>query len=495
MCSVPRLARALALTLCVGGVLACQVPPPTERGSAKTEADAETPASESTVDPPVTLVQAPTGPPRVWVNVESEGLFALDVDGWRVVHGSRAPIRALEWIDGQLHLLSSFGVQRLDDAGTVEAVAPLDGPTYKQLGEPRALAGAGSGDQAQLWIVAPLGVAHFGAGAWTVTPWAELPDQPPVTDGTSLDVVLGADARPWLVAAGVAREREGRWVAAELPAFAGTPTQIAARPETRAIIINAGCHVDAAAGTKTCALLRPAATTPLQTIDATGCTDLSGLALSPSGAHAALVNSCGLSRISLPAGPEPAELRMVSLDAWSDAPPRSLAIDDRGRVWAGTHDGLIVIDADDQAHEFPLGQLGDVAGAVTALSVVGSGPALPEPGRARRGGLAGTVFSARTSAPVGGATLELCRHRIIPSSARDPVSGVEQPDPTRSPCAGAEIAATATTDEQGRFELPNLEIAHYFIAVESDGRWALGRPRAMTMRAGMTGNIGRITVP
>ncbi len=67
-------------------------------------------------------------------------------------------------------------------------------------------------------------------------------------------------------------------------------------------------------------------------------------------------------------------------------------------------------------------------------------------------------------------------------------------DASGSACAD-EPVATATTNAEGQVEFADVAIGNYLIAVEIDGRWALGRPRGMTMRAGMTGNLGKVSIP
>jgi hypothetical protein len=151
--------------------------------------------------------------------------------------------------------------------------------------------------------------------------------------------------------------------------------------------------------------------------------------------------------------------------------------------------GFVVVETefdDDEAIEpqrFALAGLTEIGGIVDHLVVIGDGPALPALSPARRGGLKGKLV--RAGAPVANATLELCD-----ASGRSPVTA----DPTRSACDGVPTEATLTSDADGAWEVADLPVGGYTIAVEVDGRWGVGATRSMNMRAGMTGNVGNVAV-
>jgi hypothetical protein len=175
-------------------------------------------------------------------------------------------------------------------------------------------------------------------------------------------------------------------------------------------------------------------------------------------------------------------------DGWPGQPLRSVTRDASGRVWVGTNNGFTIIAPDGQFAEYPISQLGEIAGPVGPILVEGNGPPPPTLGRVRNGGLKGTIVvrDGDTKRPLPGVRLELC--------SRTPPGGDVPPDPNRSPCAGVEPTHTTTTDGEGGFEFQSLPIDHYYFGVEIDGRWARGQPKALNMRAGMSGNVGKLTV-
>jgi hypothetical protein len=161
---------------------------------------------------------------------------------------------------------------------------------------------------------------------------------------------------------------------------------------------------------------------------------------------------------------------------------------DGGRVWVGTNNGVTIVAEDDGIEEYPIARLGELAGAIGPILVEGHGPPAPPLGRARVGGLTGTIVlrEGEATRPLANARVELC-NRLPP--------GPELvPDPTRSPCAGVDSIHALTTDAEGRFEVEGLPIDHYYFGVEIEGRWARGQPKALNMRAGMSGNVGKVFV-
>ena len=213
-------------------------------------------------------------------------------------------------------------------------------------------------------------------------------------------------------------------------------SRIVASADGRTILVHAGCTVDAANSKKTCTIVRFIADAPTRyEFDATGCPDYAQVGVSPNGERAAVAGPCGLVRLPLAAPDGDPRRRSADEHEWIGDGPYALAIDDGGRVWTSA------------------------------------------------------------AAPIPTARVELCVRARPPSiEQRDAVTGEPIPDPSRSPCAGTELAATATSDGEGRFEAESLPLGNYVIAVELDGRWGTGQPAPMTMRAGMSGDLGKIPV-
>jgi hypothetical protein len=408
---------------------------------------------------------------RAYVSVDGVGLHVLDGGGWRLELETRAPIRDMLLLDGQLFVLSAFGVQRVA-GGQAQTVAEIQRETYSQIGDPLALASA---DGQTFWVAGPLGVARY-SGSWALTPVA-------ASNPTSIDVALDRTGLPYLAFGSLFRHQDASW---QPLADASNVSPLALLPDPRsdAMLVHGGCQADL----RTCVVLRATADAPPSRIEfaADECTDYGRMAVSADGTRAAIAGRCGLVRFGLDGEPQP--VRIGITDGWPGQPLRSLALDAGGRLWAGTHNSLMIIAADGAIEDFPIGQLGDIAGPVGPLLVEGDGPPPPTLGRARNGDLTGVfvVADGEEKRPLPGVTVELCSHL--------PPAGELVPDPARSPCAGVESTHTTTTDGDGRFAIGNIPIGHYYFGVEIDGRWARGQPKALNMRAGMNGNVGKITV-
>jgi hypothetical protein len=452
---------------------ACLQPPSERDEPAKSEANTQ---AAPTNEPATTSPQRPAQPPttagaRAYVGVDGVGLHVLDERGWRVELETRAPIRDMLQLDGQLLVLSAFGVQRVT-GGQAQTVAKIERDTYSQIGDPLALASA---DGKTLWVAGPLGVARY-SGSWEITPVE-------VSQPTSIDLALGHAGVPHLVFGSLFRQQDGEWQAL---ADASTISPLALLPDPRgdAMLVHGGCQADL----RTCVVLRTTTDTPPKRIElpADACTDYDRMAVSADGTRAAIAGRCGLLRFEL--GTDAPPVRVGIADGWPGQPLRSLALDADGRLWAGTNNSLMIIAADGAIADYPIGQLSDIAGPVGPLLVEGKGPPPPTLGRVRNGDLTGviTVLDGTDKQPQPGVRVELC--------SRLPPGGELPPDPTRSPCAGVDPTHTATTDGDGRFAIGNIPIGHYYFGAEIDGRWARGQSKALNMRAGMNGNVGKVLV-
>lgn len=437
---------------------------PSPRAEAEPEADGEGAAEDggATGD----AAEEPPSPSAEggWalVNVEGAGVYRSDAEGWRHHHGARRPIHDIAEIGGELHTLTAFGVQRLDAEGRTQPVAALEGSDYSTLGEPRTLVAGGRG----LWVLGERGVGRWDGG-WTITGFEALGVEP---EGASLAV--DGRGRAWLAGPGLHRHDSGEgWVAVDLPAEAKKTAEI------QAVVADARGSLFAHAGcTATdCALIRWATGQPepeLRRVANGGCVDYPGLATLRSAV--AFTGPCGL-LFNDASAPSP---RTSSAGEWSGQAMTALAEDLLGRIWIATPEGLSILDAKGELTQLPLAKLVDVAGPVTRILVRGAAP-LPELGAERRGGLGGTLVGAADQ-PLADRSVELCAR-----------SAGDEGD---SPCAGVEPRASATTDAEGTFSVDDLPLANYRIYVEVDGRWRRARPRSMTMRAGMVGNLGKLRI-
>ncbi|MFO7562097.1 MAG: hypothetical protein R6X02_05610 [Enhygromyxa sp.] len=427
------------------------------------------PSREAAPEPSPTPTPAPApARERAYVGVDGVGLHVIDEGGWRLLSSTRSSVRDLLALDGQLFALSAFGVQRVDDEGQAETVVAFDRETYSKLGEPVAFASA---DGQEFWVVGPRGVGRY-SGRWEL-------DSLEVSDPPGIDLALDPAGQPYLAFGSLLRRQQDRWE----PVSDLRPLALLADPRSEAILVHAGCDAG------TCVLLRASAKQePTRTTIPLGddCLDHRHMAVSPDGAQAVLAGRCGLVRLSLEGDPKPRSLGLA--EGWPGQPLRSLALDAGGRVWVGTSNGLMIVGTDERIEEYPIAKLQEVAGVVGPILVEGHGPPPPPLSRVRVGGLSGVIVirEGDGTRPLAKVRVELCN--------RLPPGPEPAPDPTRSPCAGAESVHTTTTDAEGRFEISNVTIDHYFFGVEINGRWARAQPKALNMRAGMSGNIGKIVV-
>ena len=157
-------------------------------------------------------------------------------------------------------------------------------------------------------------------------------------------------------------------------------------------------------------------------------------------------------------------------------------MDASGRIWITTDNGLVILDARGELlQQWLPGTVAGVDGTITAIAVVDDGPALPALRPAATGTVTGKV--TRGGKPVPRATVELCDLPLISF--------------TTSPCDSSTFARTATTDDAGRFQLPEIPIGSYSFAVKPDARWRVmmtGSNCCSRLRAGGTFDVGTITV-
>jgi hypothetical protein len=330
--------------------------------------------------PPIPAQPPPPAIHRAYVGVDGVGLHVLDEKGWRLQVETRAPIRDMLEFNGQLFLLSAFGVEHVSE-GQTRTVAEIERKTYEQIGEPVTLA---TPDGREFWVAGPLGVARYSSahatgGSWEITPVA-------TSNPTSIDVTVDRIGSPWLVFGSLFRHHGGSWQPLA-DASITSPRALLPDPRNDVVFVHGGCQADA----RTCVVWRASADAAATRIElpADECTDYDQMAVNLNGTQAAIAGRCGLVRFELVGDPKPVHL---GVDAgWPGQPLHSLALDARGRVWAGTNNSVMIIAADGQIADYPIAQLGDVAGPVGPLLVEGEGPPPPTLGRERTGGLTGVI--------------------------------------------------------------------------------------------------------
>ena len=131
--------------------------------------------------------------------------------------------------------------------------------------------------------------------------------------------------------------------------------------------------------------------------------------------------------------------------------------DAHGRIWTATAAGVTIIDADGNSTKWPMGTIPELVGRVRSIALVNDGPTtLPDAGPVQRATARGRLVI--DDAPVAGANIELCTHALAI---------------TIPPCAKSRPVYTATSGEDGTFEVPDVAVGVYSLAVEHDGVWRL----------------------
>jgi hypothetical protein len=157
-------------------------------------------------------------------------------------------------------------------------------------------------------------------------------------------------------------------------------------------------------------------------------------------------------------------------------------IDASGRIWLGTSLGVMAFDGTHWV-SYTEANSGLAYNNVSALAVVPPGPAsLPERMPLKAGTVIGSVL--RGSQPLAGAEVSVCTEVSYPSFFI-------------TPCGGEVFSAT--TNEQGRFQIDNVAIGTYQIVIHThDGNWytrvgGLGQlPSSIEVKEGQTTDLGDI---
>ncbi len=136
---------------------------------------------------------------------------------------------------------------------------------------------------------------------------------------------------------------------------------------------------------------------------------------------------------------------------------RSVAVDDAGRIWAGTTYGVNVFDgAAWTVYRMDNSDIHD--NDIYAISVTGGGPALPAETNNGTGTITGTLLD-KNGAPLVNVMVEVC------------VEDTYFYDST--PCTGQPFMQQTTSVEDGSFTLADLPVGMYVVTVNLGDSWAV----------------------
>ncbi len=158
---------------------------------------------------------------------------------------------------------------------------------------------------------------------------------------------------------------------------------------------------------------------------------------------------------------------------------RVLTTDAQGRVWVGTTWGLYVIEGEKWTGYF-LSNSDLADDAITAIAVVGQGPALPAAQHKAPGALTGKLVTA-DGVPLANVAVEVCVETIY-SSYRG-----------TTPCEGHPYVRTAVSDADGVFTIENLPAGFYNLATQNGESWMLYSTRVRGVSERFRVSAGEIT--
>jgi len=138
---------------------------------------------------------------------------------------------------------------------------------------------------------------------------------------------------------------------------------------------------------------------------------------------------------------------------------QGLAIDERGRVWAGTAYGLSILEGEHwQTYRMDNSGLGD--NDIRAIVIQGKGPKLPGVVEEETGSLSGRVVLTGGQ-PLAFAPVEICVEALGSMYFGD------------TPCTGQPFVKRTATGGDGQFSYPRLPEGFYLITIQTSSGWAV----------------------
>ena len=415
---------------------AAEAPKPAEPEAPKpAEVAAEAPKpAEAPVAP------TPAGTPGpAYVAVDKRGVARIDENGIKLLADSPTQLIKSMQVgpDGGLYIVSFEDIYKAD-GDKMKSVAKVG---FRQLGaSPDNLAVGANGE---LWLTSFKGVHKWDGKAWTTE------DKSVAVGGETLikDIALDNTGRPWVATSNDLWVKDAAgWRKAELPKGKRGQHWL------QDLQVGPKGHVFALTGDSLFEVGDDGAFTKVD-IDTRDWPQLQAVSFSSNGGIGVL----DFEHVHhQPAG---GKARSFSADGGKDFKADRLsavAVDDSGRLWAGSGIGVTIFGAGGEKTEWASGAIPELVGNIEAIVVVGAGPTtLPTAGPLATGGLTGKLI--KNGEPMAGVDVELCTN---PSSYFK-----------KSPCNEAPVKFETKTDASGNWTVTDMPLGSYGLAVKDAEGW------------------------
>lgn len=432
--------------------------PAADGGEAPAADGGETPTDAA--DGPAATTAEAGKPGPAYFAVRDKGLVILDGGVFtKVENGPDKLVREITpGPDGGVYLLGFEGIMKLEGAkATVVAETGIGGGT----GSLEAFAVTKEG---QFWAVGYKGVSHWDGAAWTTEDKTVLGADVTLIRGVAVD----GQGRVWVTSSNALHLRDGD---------AWTTVDIGKLGKRKVFFENVATGPEgipyAVASDKLVKLTAPDALETLKVGKKYAMLGDLGFSLTGVGGLKSGIDLVTRiqpdgSKTNYKAGKD------FAADRIEDVTP-----DDSGRLWIATDAGVAIVGPGDERVEWNSGSVDELAGQVEAIGVVGSGPELPgEVGPVKTGSLKGRIMQ-------GGAGFANTEIEICPK----PNSFFR-----KSPCAESPTRRTATTDGEGNFQIDDVPLGAYGLAIKVGKKWQLtwGSEYGAEMKEGQVYDIGSV---